>query len=120
VQGDPQLRSLHEVRSYHINTADGEIGRIKDLIIDDETWAIRYVVVDTRKWLPGGEVILAPGWFDSISWASETMHCTLAKEAVKNAPAFDPHQPINRDYEEKLFDYYGKPAYWNNQPKEML
>jgi uncharacterized protein YrrD len=47
------LRSTHEVRGYHIQAADGEIGHVEDFIIDDETWAIRYLIIDTRNWWPG-------------------------------------------------------------------
>jgi hypothetical protein len=50
---DPHLRSTHQVTDYHIQAKDGEIGHVEDFIIDDETWAIRYLIVDTRNWWPG-------------------------------------------------------------------
>ena len=50
---DPHLRSTHDVSGYHIQATDGEIGHVEDFIIDDETWAIRYLIVDTRNWWPG-------------------------------------------------------------------
>lgn len=40
---DPNLRSTKSVTDYHIEATDGEIGHVEDFIIDDETWAIRYL-----------------------------------------------------------------------------
>jgi hypothetical protein len=47
------LHSIKELKGYVIAAEDGEIGRCKDFLFDDRHWAIRYMVVDTRKWLPG-------------------------------------------------------------------
>jgi hypothetical protein len=109
---DPHLRSMREVSGYHIQAPDGEIGHVADFIIDDETWAIRYLVIETRNWLPGRRVILAPDWFDRVDWHARTVHTEHSRDAIKDAPAYNPAQPINRDYEGHLYDYYGRPGYW--------
>ena len=54
---DPHLRSTHHVTGYHIQAEDGEIGHVEDFIIDDKTWTIRYLVIDTRNWWPGAKVL---------------------------------------------------------------
>lgn len=106
------LRSVEEVRKYHIKANDGEVGHVDDFIMDDETWAIRYLVIDTRNWLPGRKVLLAPGWTGDIDWKQRHITTTLSRDAIKSGPEFDPTVPVNRDYEQKLHDYYGRPAYW--------
>ena len=50
---DPHLRSTNNVSGYNIQAIDGEIGNVEDFIIDEETWAIRYLIINTRNWLPG-------------------------------------------------------------------
>jgi hypothetical protein len=86
---------------------------VEDFIVDEKTWAIRYIVVDTRNWLPGGKkVLLAKNWITSISWAHRNVSVTLDSEAVKSGPEFDPAQPINRSYEMQVYDYYGRPYDW--------
>ncbi|MGB9470216.1 MAG: hypothetical protein WBQ59_12785, partial [Candidatus Acidiferrum sp.] len=50
--GDPHLRSTRAVTGYHIQAKDGEVGHVGDFIVDDETWAIRYLIVDTKNWWP--------------------------------------------------------------------
>jgi sporulation protein YlmC with PRC-barrel domain len=110
---DPHLRSLREVTGYSILAQDGEVGHVEDFVIDDEAWAVRYIVVDTRNWLPGRRVILAPHWFEAFDWQSSKAIVELSRQTVKESPHYDPDQPVNRDYEGHLYDYYGRPAYWS-------
>jgi len=110
--GDSHLRSVDEVAGYHIQATDGEIGHVEDFILDDLNWTLRYVVVDTRNWLPGRKVLVAPVWVDSVDWAKEKAIVDLTREDVKNSPEYDPAAPVNREYEARLYDFYGRPKYW--------
>ena len=65
---DHHLRSTSAVSGYAIQALDGEIGRVDDFVIDDETWAIRYLVIDTRSWWPGKKVLISPRWIERVSW----------------------------------------------------
>lgn len=106
------LRSCKEVLGYHIQASDGEIGHVEDFICDDETWVMRYAVVDTRNWLPGKKVLLATWWINQVNWDSKKVAVDLSKDTIKNSPEYDPSAPVNRQYEEIFFDYYGRPKYW--------
>jgi hypothetical protein len=111
--GDPHLRSTKEVTGYRIEARDGEIGHVEDFILDDESWSVRYVVVDTRNWLPGRKVLVSPYWVDKVSWTNWNVVVALSREEVKNSPRYDPSAPVNREYEARLYDYYGRPKYWS-------
>jgi hypothetical protein len=111
-QNDPHLRSTREVIGYHIRARDGEIGHVEDLIANDEGWGIRYLVVDTHNWLPGRKVLVDPFWAEQVSWAERRVHVDMTREMVKNSPEFDPSAPVNREYEVRLYDFYGRPKYW--------
>lgn len=106
------LRSVREVKGYHIRAADGEIGHVEDFIVDDADWVIRYMVVNTRNWLPGRKVLITPPWVESIEWAERRVQVDLTREGVKESPEYNPSQPVNREYEVRLYDYYGRPHYW--------
>jgi hypothetical protein len=112
-ESDPHLRSTREVIGYHIQARDGEIGHVEDLIVEDETWFIRYLVIDTRNWLPGRKVLVAPAWAEQISWIHRKVYLDLGRESIKNSPEFDPSIPVNREYEVQLYDFYGRPYYWD-------
>jgi hypothetical protein len=111
-EGDPHLRSTREVSGYHIQATDGEIGHVDDFIADDENWMIRYLVIDTRNWLPGRKVLVSPEWITRISWEENKVFVDLEKEKIKASPEFDPSRPVNREYETIFYDYYGRPHYW--------
>jgi hypothetical protein len=110
--GDSHLRSAHELTGYHIDASDGEIGHVEDFIVDDETWNIRYMIVDTRNWLTGRKVLVAPAWVASFNWAEKKAVVDVTREAVKNSPQYEPSAPIDREYESHLFNFYGRPTYW--------
>ena len=116
-EGDPHLRSAREVTGYDIEATDGPIGSIKELILDDEGyqhgwWEFRYLVVDTGNWLPGRKVLISPKWASSVDWSEQKVQVAMSREMVEGSPEFIPSEPINRRYEEVLYDYYGEPKYW--------
>ena len=112
--GDPHLRSVREIIGYGVEASDGDIGKVDDVIADDATWAVRYLVVATHKWLPGRRVLISPQWLvGPISWAARSVKIILSRENIKNSPKFDPATPVNREYEARLYDFYGRPQYWN-------
>jgi len=111
-QNDPHLRSVKEVIGYHIEARDGEIGHVHDFIAETGNWRIRYLVLDTRNWLPGRKVIIPPTWIQNITWAKKQVRVNLSREQIQGSPEFDPAAPVNREYEARLYDYYGRPKYW--------
>jgi hypothetical protein len=111
-EGDPHLRSSRAVTGYHIEARDGEVGHIEDFLVDDETWAIRYIVIDTHNWLPGKHVLLSPEWVQKIDWAGSKVGVDVERDQIKQAPEFDASAPVGRDYEAALHAYYGRKPYW--------
>lgn len=118
VKADPEgkeshLRSTEEVAGYHIQARDGEIGHVEDFIVDDELWSIRYMVIDTHNWLPGSrKVLISIAWVESIDWLENKMKVDLSVKQIKESPDYDPTTPVNREYEMRLYDFYGRPKYW--------
>jgi hypothetical protein len=114
-KGDPHLRSVSEIVGYYIKAVDGEIGHVHDFIVDDETWAIRYLVIDTKNWLPGKKVLIAPDWINSVSWEDKEMRLDLTVNVIKDCPEYDASAPVNMEYEAHIYDFYGRPKYWEQK-----
>jgi len=108
--GDVHLHSAAEVRGYHIQGSDDTIGHVADFIVDDETWGVSFLVVDTSNWLFGRKVLVAPHWATGISWGEKNVYLDVTREAIRNSPEWHPDAGINHSYEERLYDYYGRPA----------
>jgi sporulation protein YlmC with PRC-barrel domain len=83
---DANLRSSTEVIGYCIEATDGEIGSVADLVIDDETWEITDVLVDSRHWLPGRLLLISPQAIERIDWPRKTLHLRLARDDILQAP----------------------------------
>lgn len=87
---DPNLRRVQEVIGYRIQARDGAIGHVKDFILEDETWDIIYLVVDTKNWLPGKQVLLAPAWAHWIGSDASKVKVDLQRDTIKESPEFQP------------------------------
>ena len=109
---DCHLRSANEIRGYHIQGTDEAIGHVEDFIVDDETWAVRYLVIDTSNWWLGKRVLIAPHWATTVSWEQKNVCVELSRERIKNSPEWSARTAMNRDYETRLYKHYGRPAYW--------
>jgi hypothetical protein len=103
---DPHLRSTMVVKGYYIHANDGEIGHVADFIIDDDKWNLCYFMVDTHNWLPGRKVLIMPSWIDHIDWGESKVYVDVSREFIKNSPEFDTTQPISKDYETELLNFY--------------
>jgi uncharacterized protein YrrD len=112
---NPNLRSTLSVQGYTIHALNGEIGHIKDYIINDETWAIRYIVVDTRNWLPGKTVLISPKWIERVSWDDSKVFINLTCESIKEAPEYSEEALLTREYEDAMHKHYKREGYWTEE-----
>ena len=109
---DPHLRSTQCVSGYHVQAVEGEIGHIEDFIIDDETWTIRYLVIDTGNWWSGKKVLVSPHWIERVSWSESKVFVDLSRETVKQSPEYTEDLLLTRDYETGLHRHYNRQGYW--------
>jgi len=117
-EADVELHTLHQLRSGRaligssIVGSDGDIGLVKDLLIDERNWAIRYLAIDTGKWWPGEQVLIAPQWIGEVNWLNSTISINMSRQDVRNATHYDPNVTIDRKLEIGLHEHYGQPGYW--------
>ena len=113
---DHHLRSCTTVMTYHIHASDGNIGHVQDFLIDEETWAIRYMGVNTSNWWMGHQVLVAPQWIAGFNWEDNIVAIDLTRDAVKTAPPYEAGIQLSRDEEINIFNHYGKAGYWLDGP----
>jgi len=106
------LRSIKDMLDYTILATDGEIGRVKDILLGESDLKVRYVVVDTGGWLSGRKVLLSTAWLSAVAPRKQALVVNLTKKRIEEAPVYEPDAEIPREYEAKLHDYYGYPYYW--------
>lgn len=104
--GNPHLRSASAVTGYGIHATDGEIGAVEDILVDDQDWSVRYMLVDTGNWWPGERVLISPKSVRKIEWVEKLIYLNVNRDTVKKSPPYDPAITVDGAYEEKYLAYY--------------
>lgn len=104
--------SLKELRHFIVAAADGDIGEVKDVYFDDEHWAIRYMVVETGRWLNGRKVLVSPISVRDVIWDDRIVNVELSRQQVRDSPSIDTDKPVSRQHEVEYYNYYGYPNDW--------
>ena len=109
---DHHLRSCKEVVGYHIQADDGDIGHLQGMLVDEETWAIRYLIVNTSNWWVGHQVLISPRWIRDVNWSESSISVNMTRQEIKDAPPYNTAEQLNRDQEFGIFKHYGRTGYW--------
>jgi sporulation protein YlmC with PRC-barrel domain len=102
-----------DLEGYAIAATDDDIGKLDDFYFDDESWTIRYLVVETGNWLLNRKVLISPFALSSADLPKERLHVTLTKKQVEESPGIDTDKPVSRQHEASFHDYYDYPYYWS-------
>ena len=92
---DSHLRSSKDLEGYRIHATDGEIGHVEGLLVDEKTWAIRYIVANTSNWWIGYQVLIPPGSIKGLSWYDGTVTLEQTMQQVRDAPQYHPDIPFD-------------------------
>jgi len=107
-----------------VKASDGEIGAVKDFLFDDRTWTIRWMEVETGLWLPGRRVLIHPSAIAPLalppkpalpmmSFGKELeLAVNLTRAEIEAGPQARADEPVTRQMESLLYDYYGWDPYW--------
>ena len=87
-----------------------------DLLVEQESRAIRYLVIATGRWWGGNMVLIPPQWATAVSWADASVSLDLSREKIQSAPHYATYPALSRAQEQDLYDYYARQNYWNRMP----
>jgi hypothetical protein len=102
---------------YYVHASDGDIGHVEGFLVEEKSWAIRYLIVNTSNWWMGHKVLIAPQWIDNFDWMGSTVSVGLTREAIKRSPPYDSATPLNREQEADIHSHYGRTGYWPREAK---
>jgi uncharacterized protein YrrD len=89
---DPEARHLRSIKKstgYHLHARNGEIGHVDDFLIGEESWRIRYLLVDTSNWIGGRSVIVSPETVERIDKEDSLLYVAVERDTIKHAPEID-------------------------------
>jgi uncharacterized protein YrrD len=110
------LRSLTTLFGYTIHENDGDMGHVHDFLFDDTAWRVRYLVIETGKWLHRKRALVSTTALGRPDWSQRKFPVNLTREQVKNSPDLDTDKPVSRQQEIAMNAYYGWPHYWTLEP----
>ena len=100
---DHHLRSSRVVLGYRIEASDDLIGHVADFLFDEETWAMCYLMVDTRHWRHGKHVLISPRRIRAINWSERTLTVALKRKEIEQSPEYDPEYVPSREHEQAIY-----------------
>lgn len=103
--------SARDLRKTTIVSDEGSIGHVEDIYFDDQTWQVRYLVIDTRNWLPGRKVLISP---ESVvpHATDDGVRVRLTRDQIRNSPTVATDRPVSKRMQAKLSSYYA----WSATP----
>lgn len=103
---------VSDLNNLTISSLDGDIGRSRDLLFDDEQWVVRYLEVSTSRWLLGRRVLISPAAVGIPDIHNRRLPVELTRSAIEAAPGLDEDQPVSRQYEAAYAQHFGQLYYW--------
>ena len=83
------LRSTEEIKGYHIQASDGEIGHVDDFLIGEDSWRIRYLLVDTSNWIGGKSVLVGTDIVETVDRARGVLRVSDSREDIRLSPTYE-------------------------------
>jgi hypothetical protein len=117
---DSHLRSTNNTNYFSVHSTDGKIGSVRDFLVTDSTWTIRYLVVDAQKWWPGNYLLISPQWLYSSNWDESKFIVNLSREQIKTSPPYFDDIQLTREYEAELYKHYNRNGYWDDETEPDL
>ncbi len=118
---NPNLRSMAEITGYHVHAKDGDIGHVENMLIDDDGFGVRYLIIATSNWWFGEHVLMSPFAIREIEYVDRKVYLGVTREKVRNSPPWDPVKLIDQDMEARLHGYYQWPGYgWRSREGTLL
>lgn len=105
------LRRATNLIDSKLRATDGELGSVKNLLFDDHSWQIRYMVVDADGWLRGRDVIVSPAAVMNPQWERGILPVSLTKDQIDASPPAEMNS-FTRALESKIAGFFGWPFYW--------
>ena len=91
------------LKGYDIEASDGSIGTVHDCLFDDRTWKLRWLVIDTRRWLTGRKVLIRPSAVSQPDIDHRRLPVRLTQAQIQASPDISFDLPVSAQTEKGLF-----------------
>lgn len=104
------LHSAVRLQGCDIAATDGDAGQLTDFLFDEMAWSIRWLLLDTGRWVPGRQVLIPVSWVGRIARAESSVQLDLTCDLIQSSPPYDPAVTLDSQLEDRLYEHYRKAA----------
>ncbi|WP_258803151.1 PRC-barrel domain-containing protein [Pseudarthrobacter sp. NS4] len=104
-----------DIRGYTAKDRSGEeIGKVEELLIDQEEEKVRFLVIASGGFLGIGKdkTFIPVDTVKSINAGDGEVLIDRTREDIAGAPDYDPELADTRSYYEGVYGYYSVPPFW--------
>jgi sporulation protein YlmC with PRC-barrel domain len=95
-------------------TKDGDEKHVRNLLFDDQSWCIRFLVVEVGSWLARQLVVVQTDVVDPPDWAKQLMQTNLSTDELLKSPEVDAEKPVSRQQQLALNKHFGWPDHMSD------
>src|SRR5690554_3928901 len=104
--------SLKKLKNFTLQAKDGDKGKVKNFLFDDETWIIRYIEADLGNFFIEKRVLIPRQQLGTPLWDEKHFPVNLTVQQIKDSPGIETDLPVSRKYESQLLQHYQIQPYW--------
>ena len=91
-----QRLSIRRLHWRPVAARDRPAGELADVLFDDQSWTVRYLVIDTVDAMPRRDVLVMPAQVESLAPA---LRLRLTRDELKQCPDLDEDRPVYLQYD---------------------
>jgi sporulation protein YlmC with PRC-barrel domain len=84
-QEDNHLRSTNEIIGCQVKASDGEIGRVRDLLVDEDSWGVKSIVIDEADAPEQSGLDLPVSSVLRLSWTDRSVYVNVSRDEIRPA-----------------------------------
>ena len=107
-------RTINSLIGWRMEATNGEVGKVDDLYFDDDSWEVRYLVLEMDRWLSGRKVLIAQEALIQIRDKEGIFRVNLTQDQIRHSPEIDTDKPVSRQQEIELYGHYAWKGYWES------
>jgi hypothetical protein len=92
-------------------TTDGCTKPVCNFLFDDQSWSIRFLVVDVGSWFVRRLVVVPTTVVDTPDWGKKVVAAHLTADQLLKSPDVASAKPVSRQQQLALNEYLGWPDY---------
>jgi uncharacterized protein YrrD len=105
------IASINMLTGAAVNAVDGEVGTLEDFMINDQNWAVGYLVVMSGDWTDRRKLLFPPATVKEAENKVKVFNLGVDRSTVEQSPNFDLKASLTRQQEIELHQHYGLPIF---------